>query len=488
MSDLRMSLGLLSLVAACGPVAAQTTSGDDTTDGTSDATDATSVGPGTDPTVTSEPTGSTTTPPPECVDSSDCDDSYCGYCEDGMCIEGVGCCGFNAAPTRPDMQRFRCQPPYDCYGDEDCEPGEVCEFGQCQTPIPLLLPSCAPLGFTLSQWQLDVSPGAFVLADLDGDGDLDLAAAQPSVAQIQIALNDGAGGFVLAGSFGVGEPSEALALAAGDLDGDADIDLAVVRNDAAGGLVLLFGQDAVFTPEKALPTAPNPNAVFIRDIDDDLKNDLVIVSAGNVATRHGSALSEEVIAITDPIGGPATLFDIDASGHADLISPVPASTTVGIYTADAKGAFTPAIFVDTFSEQIASLGGDMTQPGVDDLPALVLARSLGDFGQIDVFPGVDAPEKFGDASKFQTSVPITGATLFEVEDPPGPDLIAATGISAVLVVAGDAAGGFSCERVIPVNNATTLPLLAAGDLDGDGRVDILVGDANTPTITVLRSE
>jgi len=61
-------------------------------------------------------------------------------------------------------------------------------------------------------------------------------------------------------------------------------------------------------------------------------------------------------------------------------------------------------------------------------------------------------------------------------------------MSAVLVVAGDAAGGFSCERVIPVNNATTLPLLAAGDLDGDGRVDILVGDANTPTITVLRSE
>lgn len=478
MSTLTNSLGLLSLVAACGPIAAQTTSGDDSTsDATADGTD--SEPPGTD----TQPTSGTTTPPPECDNFYDC--GYCGYCDDGVCREGVGCCGFDAAPARPDMQRFRCSPPYECFNDDECPEGEVCEFGECNPPIPVSLPLCPPLGFLFTQWALDVTPGAFVLADLDGDGDLDVAAAQPSVAQIQIALNDGAGNFVVAGAFGVGAPTQALALAAGDLDGDADIDLAVVRNDAAGGLVLLFGQDAVFTPQAPLPTAPQPNAVFIRDLDDDLKNDLVIVSASDVATRHGSDLAQEFTVLTDPIGGPATLFDIDASGHADLISPVPDSTTVGLYTANAEGGFTPAIFIDTFLPQVATLGGDMTQPGVDDLPALVLARSVEGFGQIDVVHAVDTPQKFGATSKFQVNVAITGATLAEFEDPPGPDLIAATGTPTVLIVPGDAAGGFLCERPIPVNNATTSSLLAAGDLDGNGSVDILVGDATTPELLVL---
>jgi hypothetical protein len=87
-------------------------------------------------------------------------------------------------------------------------------------------------------------------------------------------------------------------------------------------------------------------------------------------------------------------------------------------------------------------------------------------------------------------VPITGATMFEIaRTRRDPIVIAATGTlrrpgrrSAI------AAGGFSCERVIPVNNATTLPLLAAGDINADGIVDFIVGDPNTPTITVLRSE
>jgi hypothetical protein len=492
MFDLRNNLGLLSLVAACGPIAAQTTSETDTTA----TTDSTSVGPSTDSDPTdsdptdSGPTGTATdtTPPPECEQSSDCDSTYCGYCDEGMCKEGVGCCGEYAAPARPDMQRFRCQPPPDCYEDDECGPDEICDSFMCVPMVPLQLPPCPQLGFIVTQWNLDVAPGAFLLVDLDNDGDLDLAAAQPSVAQIQIALNNGAGDFTLASSFSVGEPSDALALAAGDLDGDLDTDLAVVRNDAVGGLILAFGQDAVFTPQKALPTAPLPSTVFIRDIDGDLASDLIIVSASNVATRRGSDLATEVLAVNQPFGERPTLFDIDASGHADIVSPVPDSTAVGIYSGSAKGAFTPAIFIDTFQDQVASLGGDMTQPGVDDLPALILARSVDGLGQLDVLHGEQSPQMFGATSKYQTSAPISGATMFEVEAPQGPDLVAATGTPAVLVALGDASGGFLCERVIPVNNATSLPLLGAGDINADGIVDFIVGAAGSPELTTLRGE
>lgn len=46
----------------------------------------------------------------------------------------------------------------------------------------------------------------------------------------------------------------------------------------------------------------------------------------------------------------------------------------------------------------------MTQPGEDDLPALVLARSVDEFGQIDVIHGEQTPQQFGDTSKVQTSL------------------------------------------------------------------------------------
>ena len=55
------------------------------------------------------------------------------------------------------------------------------------------------------------------MADLDEDMNLDLAAAEPSSGSIEIALNDGAGNFKLAGTFSVapGATGE-LALAVGD--------------------------------------------------------------------------------------------------------------------------------------------------------------------------------------------------------------------------------------------------------------------------------
>lgn len=489
MSDLRNALGLLSLVAACGPVAATTTTGEDTTatDTTGSASDPTgSASDPTDPTApTSDATDATTTPPPECVDSGDCDGTYCGYCEDGMCVEGVGCCGF-AATVRPDMSRFRCQPPYECYGDEDCGPDQICDASNtCTLPVPLQLPPCPGQVFSVTPWFLDATPSAFVLVDLDADGDLDLAAAQPSVAQIQIALNDGAGGFTVAGAFGVGAPSEGLALAASNLDADPGIDLAVVRNDPAGGLILLFGKDAVFTPQPALPTAPQANAVFIRDLDGDLVNDLVVVSASDVTTRNGTDLETEIVAFPGPIGDHATMFDIDASGAPDLLAPEPNSTTVGIYTAAPGGKFTASVFIDTLKDQVASLGGDLTQPGVDDLPALVLARSVDGLGQIDVFHGEASPMKFGDVDLYQTSLPITGATLQELGGPQGPDLLAATGMASFLVALGDADGGFSCEMIVPVDDVTTLGLLAAGDVNNDGRVDFVVGDTDSSSVSVL---
>ncbi len=483
--NFKKTLGILGIVAGCGPSAPQ-----DPSAGTTGTDESTGNGPGTDTGTlpTSESTDpTTTTPPPECDDYDDCSDLYCGYCDiDGVCRESVGCCeGYGARALDP-----RCS-YVECVTDEDCGPDAFCdEFNTC-IPIGPALPPCEDLKVIALQWALGVTPTAFVLADLDADGDLDLAAAQPSVAQIEVALNDGAGNFVLAGSFPVGDPTSSLALAAGDLDDDGDNDLAVVRGDDGGGLILLFGQDAVFVPSPALPTMPAPAAVHIREVTADALEDIVIIGPDTVTTHLGdmdASFATIVDAIPDPVDPRGVLFDFSVDGRLDVVATLPGTTAVGIWLGDGNGKFIPSSSLDTMVTHDAVLAADLDltdqQPN-DDLPHLVFAQTVPDGGELEVWPAIDAPQMFGEPQKFLTLSQISGGTFAELGAPEGPDLLAATGNPGVLVVLGDGEGGFVCERVIPVDTPTTQSLLAAGDLDNNGLADFVVGDPNSPTITVL---
>ena len=494
MSDLRKTLGLLGLVAACGPVAPQTTASSDASTGEAE----TSAGTATDPTDPTDPTGTasdptnTTTPPPECVDSTDCFDTYCGYCDNGVCKSSGGCCGYDLGkPARPDAQRWRCSPPYDCYSDYDCQDGYVCSVDHfCVPGTNPLLPPCADPGEIVGQWKLSVTPGAFILADLDADGDLDLAAAQPSVAQIEVALNDGTGNFILAGAFGVGAPTDALAIAHGDLDGDGDNDLAALRRDPAGGLILLFGQDAVFTAQPPLPTAATPGNLLIADLNSDKFQDLLTIDPVQVIARLGNPKADysvTQVALNQIVDPQASLFDFDKSGSLDIVATLPGTTAIGLWKGKGDGFFTPHASLDTGMPQNAPLYADINLlpvPDIEDLPSVILTRSLNIQGDIEVFAGINAPQMFAESVHFGTSFPITGNTLAELDLPAGPDLLAATGQPVVLIALGDGEGGFSCERVIKTFAPTVQSLVAAGDLNGDGRVDLIVGDPNSPEVSV----
>jgi len=123
------------------------------------------------------------------------------------------------------------------------------------------------------------------LADVDGDGLLDLAIAADGGDWQGVALRRGTGG----GSFGEQEPTAgqmtgALGVAAGDLDGDGQIDLAYVSADQ-DALGVLLNEGASFPAELVSATGPEPQVLLAEDLDSDDRVELVVGHRGESTLR-----------------------------------------------------------------------------------------------------------------------------------------------------------------------------------------------------------
>lgn len=53
--------------------------------------------------------------------------------------------------------------------------------------------------------------------------------------------------------------------------------------------------------------------------------------------------------------------------------------------------------------------------------------------------------------------------------------MAAAGALVFDILHGDGAGRFTCEQTVPTGESTAPDLLAVGDVNGDGRPDLVVG-------------
>ena len=113
------------------------------------------------------------------------------------------------------------------------------------------------------------------LADLDGDGDLDLAVGN-DMALGQILLNDGAGNFELKGSFG--KVASVRSLTVADIDGDGDNDILATCRGMQNQIYLNAG-DASFTSGPTYGTRNDSTIdVAVADINQDGHNDLVLAN------------------------------------------------------------------------------------------------------------------------------------------------------------------------------------------------------------------
>jgi hypothetical protein len=146
------------------------------------------------------------------------------------------------------------------------------------TPFGLALILNTPSGPS-SAGMIDLGglpPMHVVLADLDSDGNLDLAVTAQDAFTGQVVILHGAGD----GTF----PERVLhpvgvapwGIEAGDLDGDGDLDLAVADNSDATVSLLLGNDLGGFSARTVIAVCQGPQSVGIADMNLDGTNDLVV--------------------------------------------------------------------------------------------------------------------------------------------------------------------------------------------------------------------
>jgi hypothetical protein len=202
------------------------------------------------------------------------------------------------------------------------------------------------------------------VADLDGDGDVDLVAVTEDRLALEVHEN-GPEGFVLASTFGAG--TQLSSQLAHDFDVDGDPDLLVGR----GWTIELYLNDGLGGFGAALPvTAANWPRV-VAPFDGDAVPDLVFARATDLTFMRGlgdGTLAPPVVAA--PVGASKIdTGDFDGDGVADLV--LGEGTRGEAWRGVGDGTFTP-LDAWTFTEQVLHLHAeDVDGDGTADLLAHV---------------------------------------------------------------------------------------------------------------------
>lgn len=315
---------------------------------------------------------------------------------------------------------------------------------------------------------------AFAAADFDADGHVDIAVLLANTGGVTLYKGDGAGHFTLGPTYA--STSNAASMVATDIDGDGNPDLVVGR--ASGGafgpggdeyyLQILLGRGdgtlsgAPVTPNTsvgaggagvyALDQVPSANWVALADFTGDAKPDLIAPAPGSPSAppptglavypgAAGGAFDAAALSATHFPVSVVTALDVDGDGKQDAVVAGYNGSTVTVATLLGAGD-------GHFSGEV-----DYPLPANSGVPT---SLATGDFN--------------GDHIQ-DIAVALIGGSICSNSCTAG-----------TYVLLGKSDHSFAAPVRI---DSSTRPVIAAGDLNGDGRDDLLIADSGsfgaTPT-------
>jgi hypothetical protein len=379
--------------------------------------------------------------------------------------------------------------------------GEQAAPGKGASP-PAVIPGpsfAAPAGYATGR-----GPTGVAIGDLNGDGKSDLVTANSEGATVSVLLNRGNGTFGAKTDYSAGRSPSSVAIA--DLNGDGKLDLVTTRGRHTLSILLNRGDDA-FQPKRDYATGADPSAVKVGDLNGDGKPDVAVANTTSVSVllNSGATLAPRVDYKVGPSPMSLAIADLNGDGAPDLATAANEdSSSVLLNRGD--GTFRRGHDYDSTSGPSWVAAADLNGNGKRDL--VVASNDWEDDVEdggvtlqpayVYVLAGRDDGTFKRPHTYLETYGYAEGIDALAVADVSGdgkPDLMAArdylnydAGFISLLL--NDGHGGFR-ERLdyrLGGEGDTTADLtLAVGDLNGDGRPDVVSTDASMHTVTVLLS-
>jgi hypothetical protein len=248
------------------------------------------------------------------------------------------------------------------------------------------------------------------------------------------------------------------------------------------------GLDRGATPEALTPLLQHPvaytagglaaMAAIVADVNGDGVPDLIVanqIGSGNgsvgVLLGRGNGTFQPTVAYDS--GGPhawsVAVADVNGDSRPDiLVANANGSNTVGVLLNGGNGTFSPVVTYKGggYSIAVADLNGD---------------------GKLDVVTGAGKVLLGNGDGSFQPPVTYFSqgnyATLADVNGDGKLDMVATLGNSGVAVLLGNGDGSFQTGVVYPTGGVQSYSV-AVGDVNGDGKADIAVSNyCSTPVCT-----
>lgn len=317
------------------------------------------------------------------------------------------------------------------------------------------------------------------VADIDGDGALDIVTTNLVDDSISLLSGDNAGGFASAINYNVGNAPRAVAL--GDINGDSQQDI-VTANIIDDSVSVLLATSSGFAAAMPYSVGDGPRDVILVDADGDGTLDVVTANFGSddISVLSGDGTGGFGTAINYPDGdGPRAIVmeDVNNDGSLDIITANAASEDISILLNNGSG-FAAATAFDAGDGPTSFAMGDINADGMPDI-----AIANFDSDNVSVLAGTGGGS-FAAAVNYTVGDGPRGVELIDVNDDSKLDILTANANgNTISILLGDGAGGFSAANTYL---AGAYPIsIAVADMNADSRPDIAVANESDDSVSVL---
>ncbi|MBA2736784.1 MAG: VCBS repeat-containing protein, partial [Pyrinomonadaceae bacterium] len=249
----------------------------------------------------------------------------------------------------------------------------------------------------------------------------------------------------------------------------------------------------------SIPVGPNPRQVLVGDINSDNIQDAVVVTGSNTSgglatvlinNGNGNLAPFTTIQVNFSIGA-ATLTDIDLDGSLDLAIAGSSGFSSGssplyIYFGKGTGSFTSPSISFFQGSAVGVSSGDFNSDG---LPDVVIASSGNNFGAVYLFLN-SGNRSLTPVGNFSISGTPRDLKVADFNGDGFQDVFVSSNNGSGSILSGNGMGNFQLATnflLFPNSSSSSFfnPVVAVGDVNNDGKPDIVATSIDTNSFSVL---